>query len=202
MTFRGHKTIGRPDGSSANSWYPYKCAGCERDVSGAVVAEIGTEKGHVRWLQCPICGEGAVQRKDGCVYPGKVFGPVIEGLPRSVSDGYEEARNCMSVNAFTACELICRTILMYVAVEKGAKENETFVSYIDYLENKGFITPPMKEWVGLIKEHGGKAAHLLEGTDEKRAESTVMFTAELLRLVYEMDFMAKKYTKKKNGEVG
>lgn len=202
MLYEGHNTVEHPDGSTTKSWHAYTCVGCGRDVSGAIVAERHYGYEDVKWLQCPICGEGAVQRKDGCVYPGKVFGPVIEGLPRSVSDGYEEARNCMSVNAFTACELICRTILMYVAVEKGAKENETFVSYIDYLENKGFITPPMKEWVGLIKEHGGKAAHLLEGTDEKRAESTVMFTAELLRLVYEMDFMAKKYTKKKNGEVG
>ena len=200
MLFDGHKSIGHPNGSSGDSWHAFKCAGCKKDVSGAVVAIRHEGNITLRWLQCTHCGEGAVQRIDGSISPGVAFGPVIEGLPPSVSDGYEEARNCMSVNAFTACELICRTILMYVAVEKGAKEREAFVSYIDYIENKGFITPPMKDWVGLIKEHGGKAAHLLEGTDKKRAESTVMFTAELLRLVYEMDFMAKKYTEKKIGE--
>ncbi|GAH97296.1 unnamed protein product, partial [marine sediment metagenome] len=30
--------------------------------------------------------------------------------------------------------------------------------------------------------------------DQNRAESTLMFTAELLRIVYEMEHLAKQYT--------
>jgi len=138
----------------------------------------------------------AVVTQNGITYPSVPFGPNIEGLPENVSKGYEEARECMSVDAFTSCELICRNILMYISVEKGAKEREPFFKYIDYLEEKGYITPPMKEWVGLIKEHGGKSAHLLEMPNRERAESTIMFTAELLRLVYEMGHIASKYVKK------
>jgi hypothetical protein len=130
------------------------------------------------------------------LYPGVAFGPAIEGLVKDVADAYGEARRCMGVNAFTACEGICRKILMHVAVEKGAKEGETFASYITHLEAAGFVTPPMKPWVDLIRQHGNQAQHLLPATDKTRAEATLMFTAELLRLTYEMDYMAKKYAPK------
>ena len=99
----------------------------------------------------------------------------------------------MSVNAFTAAELICRTILMHVAVDKGAPEGESFAAYLAFLETHGYVTPPMKGWVDLIRMHGNASTHKLASPDKTRAESTTMFTAELLRLVYEMDFMAKKY---------
>ena len=134
--------------------------------------------------------------KGGIIYPGVLFGPNIEGLPADVNSAYSEARKCMSFNAFTSCELICRKILMHVAVEKGAKEGDTFSNYVTYLENLGFVTPPMKSWVDLIREHGNKATHLLETPNKSRAESTLMFTAELLRLIYEMEYISKQYSKK------
>ena len=65
---------------------------------------------------------------------------------------------------------------------------------IEDLEEQGFVTPPMKGWVDLIRQHGNKATHSLESPDKKRAESTLMFTAELLRLIYEMEHISKQYT--------
>jgi hypothetical protein len=195
MPFEGHKRIYRPDGSTGDSWFPYKCAKCERDVSGAVVARTISGPPYVSWLQCTICGDGAVQRLDGNVYPGVAFGVKLEGLPGEVEMAYTEARNCMSVDAYGACELVCRKILMCVAVEKGATEGESFSSYLSYLGEKGFITDAMMGWVEIIRENGNKAAHKIEQVDKKRAESTIMFTAELLRIVYEMEFMAKMYGK-------
>jgi DNA-directed RNA polymerase subunit RPC12/RpoP len=201
MTFEGHKGILRLDGSTSESWYPFRCATCGRDVSGAVVARTKSGVNTVRWLQCPNCGDGAVQRINGNIYPGVAFGVKLEGLPAEVEVAYTEARNCMVVDAYGACELLCRKILMCVAVEKGAKEGESFSSYLTYLGKKGFITDAMMGWVEIIKEHGNKATHKIEKVDKGRAESTIMFTAELLRIVYEMEFMAKKYTnKKKEGE--
>lgn len=197
MRFNGHKSISRPDGSSNESWYPYKCARCERDVSGAVVAIASAGGDTVRWLQCTHCGDGAVQRIDENIYPGVAFGVKLEGLPGEVEVAYTEARNCMAVDAYGACELVCRKILMCVAVGKGAKEGESFSSYLTYLGEKGFITDAMMGWVEIIRENGNKATHKIEKVDKERAESTIMFTAELLRIVYEMDFIAKKYTNKK-----
>jgi len=92
---------------------------------------------------------------------------------------------------------MCRKILMHVGVDKGAKEGDTFASYLDYLQSQGYITPPMMEWVKLIRDHGNKSTHKLERPERKRAESTLDFTAELLRVVYEMQHMAAKYTPSK-----
>ncbi|WP_081443642.1 DUF4145 domain-containing protein [Methylophaga thiooxydans] len=62
------------------------------------------------------------------------------------------------------------------------------------LEEQGYVTSPMKGWVDLIRQHGNKSTHKLDSPEKKRAQSTVMFKAELLRLVYEMEFMANKFT--------
>ena len=51
----------------------------------------------------------------------------------------------------------------------------------------------MKGWVDVIRQHGNKATHELDEPDRNRAESTVMFTAELLRLTCEMEHLAKRY---------
>lgn len=199
MSFKGHRNIHKPDGSTDDGWESYTCSHCASKVSGAVVAfyQWQTATGTVirnKWLLCPNCSLGSVQVR-GIIYPGSPFGPKLQGLPTDVNDSYEEARRCMEVSAYTAAELICRKILMHVAVEKGAKEGESFAAYLTYLESQGFITPPMKGWVDLIRQHGNHATHKLDAPEKARAESTVMFTAELLRLTYEMEFMASQYTK-------
>jgi Domain of unknown function (DUF4145) len=85
---------------------------------------------------------------------------------------------------------------MYVAVDKGAAAGKAFITYLDHLEKEGYLAPAMKGWVDLIRQHGNLAAHELPAPDQQEAESTVMFTAELLRLVYEMEHMAKRYMPK------
>jgi hypothetical protein len=126
-----------------------------------------------------------------------LFGSEMEGLPKELQQAYTELRNCMSVNAFNASELLCRKILMHIAVEKGAKEGDSFANYIAFLEKQGYVTPPMKTWVDLIKEHGNEATHLLESPDRERAESTAMFTIQLLRIIYEMKYIADKFPPKR-----
>jgi len=197
MAFKGHRHIAKPDGSTEEGWETYVCGHCNTKVTGAVVAKYSWEKPPGititnKWLLCPNCSLGSVIINKS-VFPGSPFGPKLQGLPDDVEAAYEEARRCMEVNAYTAAELLCRKILMHVAVEKGAKEGESFASYLSYLENNGYVTPPMKTWVDLIRQHGNKATHKLEAPEKERAQSTVMFTAELLRLTYEMEYLANKY---------
>lgn len=82
---------------------------------------------------------------------------------------------------------------MHVAVDKGAKAGETFAFYIDYLEKQGYVTPPMRGWVKLIKDHGNDSTHKLPKPERKRAEGTLIFTAQLLRTVYEMEHLAGQF---------
>jgi len=198
MSFKGHRSISKPDGSTDEGWETYICGHCNTKVTGAVVAHYGWKSNtgitiRNKWLLCPNCSLGSVKVRNS-IFPGSPFGPKLQGLPEDVNAAYEEARQCMKANAYTAAELLCRKILMHVAVEKGAKEGESFASYLTHLENHGYVTPPMKGWVDLIRKHGNKATHKLEAPEKERAQSTVMFTAELLRLTYEMEFMANQYT--------
>lgn len=177
----------RPKVDDFDAWVDFTCGNCGRDVNGFAVAIMINNV----WLYCPSCKKGSIHFHDeGVFYPGVVFGPEIQGLPSDVARAYNEARRSMSVNAFIGAELICRKILMHVAVDKGAEEGESFQSYIDHLQTEGYITPTMKPWVELIREHGNMATHNLEAADHKRAEHTLIFTAELLRVVYEMEYLA------------
>ena len=85
-------------------------------VSGAVVAFVA----NIWWLECSNCGRGSV-RNGPTISPGVSFGPQLQGLPPAVEAAYQQARRSMSVEAYTGAELVCRKILMHVAVEKGAK---------------------------------------------------------------------------------
>jgi hypothetical protein len=67
------------------------------------------------------CSDGSVLTRNGIIYPPVMVGPDIEGLSNSIQEAYTEARKCLSVGALTSCELICRKILMHIAVEKGPK---------------------------------------------------------------------------------
>lgn len=187
----GHQHILRRDGSTTDSWYAFTCGHCGRDGSALVIAKSQGDTKSL-WIQCPTCAKGSVVVNTR-VFPDVPFGPKLAGLPDAVDAAYEEARDCMAVAAYTAAEGICRKILMHVAVDKRAAPKLTFAKYISYLESEGFITPPMKNWVDLIRKHGNEANHELEPPDRERAESTVMFTAQLLRSVYEMDHLAKQY---------
>jgi hypothetical protein len=120
-------------------------------------------------------------------------GANLLGLPEDVGRAYGEARSTASVNAWTATEMMCRKILMHVAVDKGAKDGQTFAGYLTYLQEKGFVSPVMSGWVDLIRKHGNEAVHELPEVTEDRGRSTLMFTEQLLRTTYEMDALARRY---------
>lgn len=177
----------------------FSCGYCGADAHGIVVARyriISSDQKPfepVRWLMCPRCGNPTVISKFGNQYPVGTIGPDIAGLPEVVFDAYTEAREAAGVRAFTASALICRKILMYVAVEEAdAPEGKTFAEYIDSLGSAGYVTPVMKPWVEAIRRTGNSAAHELDPIEERQALSTLTFTAQLLRVVYEMAYLGSQ----------
>ena len=149
------------------------------------------------WVLCPSCDLGSVIVRD-TAYPQTLVGSPIDGLSDELSQTYDEARRSFSSKSYTACELVCRKILMHVAVNKGAKEGQTFEQYIKYLQEKQYITPHSKDWVDLIREHGNQAAHRIDTPSEERAASTLLFTTHLLKLVYGMEHLQKRFAGGKN----
>lgn len=194
MEFKSHSYIHRGDGGTTNSWHSYVCGHCKKFVTGLVAGAFDKPDGPIKWLLCPSCVDGSVLTRNGVLYPFEIFGPEIQGVPQDTNQAYDEARTCFSVKAYTACELLCRKILMHVAVDKGAQAGDNFEKYINYLETLGYITPPMKKWVDLIRTNGNQATHELSNPDKKYAEGTLMFTAELPRLIYEMEYISNQYT--------
>lgn len=142
------------------------------------------------WLRCPGCVMGSVEGAVGTVWPPADAMPRVEGLPDDVATAYDEARICFAVGAYAACEQTCRKILMHAAAAEGATAGARFVDYVDHLLTTGYVTPAMRPWVDLIRQHGNAATHDLERVFRERAQGTLMFTVELLRLVYEMAAMA------------
>ena len=186
------QTVGTGD---PRAWWVFTCGHCGSQGSGAVLAYTfdGNYQPRERWVRCPGCGRGSVVDVSGRQVPGVSAVRDVEGLPEDVALAYSEARACASVSAHTACEMVCRKILMHVAVDKGAERGGNFTSYVTSLEEAGYVTPPMKPWVDLIRKRGNIAVHELPHTDPHEALGTLTFTEQLLRNTYEMQALADRF---------
>jgi hypothetical protein len=91
----------------------------------------------------------------------------------------------MTVKGVTGAVLLCRKILMNVAVSKGAAEGEQFIKYVEYLDAKGYVPPDGKKWVDHIRQKGNEATHEIKRMWQYDGEKLITFTEMLLRFVYE-----------------
>lgn len=124
--------------------------------------------------------------------PGIPYGKTFSYVPKTINTIYDEARDCYGVNAYTATVLLCRKILMHIAVEEGAKENKPFVYYVDYLRDNNLITSTSFGWVDKIRQFGNKANHDLTQNNRSEAETIISFTAMLLTTMYEYPAIEKE----------
>ena len=174
--------------------YQHKCGHCGLDVAGIVVASYS--KKHIQWIGCPACLKGSVVN-DSVITPIPLLGDSIQGLEDPIKSAYEEARKSLSSKSNTACVLMCRKILMNVAVDKGAPQGKQFVYYVDYLVEKGHITPTMHVWVDKIREIGNEATHEIPSPDNETTNTALEFMALLLKNVYETAHRLKPKTNNK-----
>ena len=137
--------------------------------------------------------------EDHCQIPGVAAGSLVLHLPKDIEGIYEEARNAIAANCFTAAVLICRKILMHLAVEKGAKAGENFKTYVEYLDSQHYIPPDGKHWVDHIRDKGNEANHEIVQMSRDDAELLLTFVEMLLRFIYEFP---NKIPKPKIGPAG
>jgi hypothetical protein len=114
------------------------------------------------------------------------FGDTVKALPTDVQVLYDEARGDMAVPAYTSAVLVCRKILMHVAVELGAQPNLKFVEYVDYLWDNHHVPVNAKAWVDHIRDKSNEANHEIVQMSREEAEQLISFTEVLLKLVYEL----------------
>ncbi|MFQ5852453.1 MAG: DUF4145 domain-containing protein [Candidatus Binatia bacterium] len=113
------------------------------------------------------------------------MGSPVGSLPENVQAIYEEAGRSTSVAACTCAVMACRTLVMHIAVNKGANEGLTFAGYVDYLAGKGYVPPDGKAWVEQIRDQGNEAVHEIVVKSRNDANKVLGFVEMLLRFIYE-----------------
>jgi hypothetical protein len=149
------------------------------DGSGATIGEI-----HI----CPNCG-GHVFFIGNQQHPSPVLGRHVHSVPDNLSRLYEEARKASGQGCYTAAVLVCRKILMNIAVDRGAEKNGNFMSYVNFLSEQGFVPPNGKGWVDHIRKKGNEANHEIVLMEENDCSDLMTFVEMLLRFIYEFPNM-------------
>jgi len=128
-----------------------------------------------------------VKLRSGEVFPVAPAGRSISGLPADIDTAWREARISHAVGAYTASEIMCRKILMHIAVDVAkSAPGRSFVEYVDDLEREGYIMKGLKDTVDLIRKRGNVANHELPATTEQESVVTLVITEHLLEGIYEL----------------
>jgi hypothetical protein len=91
---------------------------------GTPPLEVGPQIGGV--YICPNCGGPVFFDQQKQQYPSPALGNSVLHVPEMLNALHEEARRSTAQNCFTGAVLLCRKILMHIAVEKSAKEKLSF----------------------------------------------------------------------------
>lgn len=176
----------------ARSWHgeiqlepkTYVCGYCSVTVGpnkGTASSEQGQPQTRIYF--CSNCGQPTYFDDMLPQFPGVKFGNNVGHLPREIEQLYGEARGSMSAQAYTPAVLACRKILMNVAVNVGAKAGESFIVYVQFLSDKGYIPPNGKHWVDHIRTKSNEANHEMS---REEAERLITFVEMMLKFIYEL----------------
>jgi len=142
---------------------------------------------------CPKCEDPTYFRQNEQL-PSPVLGNPVHNLPDDVGKLYDEARKCTASGGSTAAVLLCRKLLMHLAVEKGDKPGKNFAEYVEYLGKSGYVPPGATEWVDHIRAQGNEANHEIKFMSPSIAQELLQFLEMLLKFIYE--YPAKMKAKK------
>lgn len=174
------------------AWNNVNDIGVRQFRCGYCGLNVANDKGYLnhehhsrRIYPCPNCDRPTFFDEDNRQFPGVTPGNEVQHLPEHLGKLYREARSCCSVSAFTASVLASRKMLMNIAVHQGAKAGLSFVKYVQYLADNGFIPPNGKGWVDHIRKKGNEATHEIALMTQADANELVAFTEMLLKFIYE-----------------
>jgi hypothetical protein len=164
----------------------YVCGYCSNSIGSdrGFTSQAGHHQGLI--YICPICDKPTFFRfASGERVPGERFGQPVAHVPDDVTKLYEEARTCCANNAYTGAVLLCRKLLMNIAVSCGAKGNLKFIEYVEYLAANGYVPPNGKSWVDHIRQKGNEATHEILLMGESDARDLITFSEMLLKFIFE-----------------
>ena len=166
----------------------FTCGYCKNKVGPSNGYRYDSSDGNERKNRiyiCPVCDRPTYFTPGEKQYPGAPFGDPVQHLPIQIEELYNEARRCLSVSSYTSAVMVCRKLLMHIAVEKGAEENQTFMDYVEWLQQNNYLPPDGVSWVDYIRQKGNEANHEIILMEKEDAESLITFLGIFLKFVYE-----------------
>ena len=173
----------------------YKCYSCNSEVASKEGYQLVREAFPLYRYGiyiCPKCMSPTFFSLDELQTPRPVYGETLNSLPETVKTLFDEARKCYGIDAYTSVVTICRSLLAYIAVDKGAKSNLTFKEYIEYLKLEHWLPRGTFDWVDEIRNLGNSAIHDLIIMQERDASLLLRFTTALLRNIYELPSLLER----------
>lgn len=137
---------------------------------------------------CPMCHCPSLfywNDDERIQFPLPAPGRSVLYLPNDLRQLYEEARASASAGAYTATVLLCRKMLMNMAVAEGAHAGKSFLHYVDFLCDQGYVPPKGRPWVDYIRTRGNEATHEIQLMTKDEALKLLSFIEMLLRFIYE-----------------
>ncbi len=163
------------------------------DCGGNQMSVVARTKDDSRvWLWCVNC-ELALVRNHDVVTPPNAPVQVPAGVTGVELAAWKEVRTCLAAGAHTAAVMMCRKLLLHIAVAHGlpAKNDKdrapSYAEAVEHLDSEELITKRMRPWVDRIKDVGNDANHEIVPINADVATDVARFTEQLLRLTYEMD---------------
>lgn len=104
------------------TWADVTCPHCGHQHALVVAAQVDgnykQQRNLTAWYRCVACQAGYV-REAGVVYPAGKPLRTPQGVPADEVQVWEEARDCLGVGANTAAVMLCRKLLLHIAVAHG-----------------------------------------------------------------------------------
>ena len=180
-------------GSWTNAAYvhaaDYACGFCENQVGSNHGYATGSNRDRCYIRLCPRCNRPTYfdeTSESTRQYPGSLPGTPVGSIPGDLAALYEEARQSAAVGAYTGTVMLCRKMLMNIAVNEGSIAGLRFVEYIKYLEDNHYFSPKSKEFVTYIKDLGNEANHEIAPKTETEALAVIEFVRALLDHTYHL----------------
>ncbi len=164
----------------------YVCGYCGNKVASAkgYITRDHTDGAQAFIYICPHCTKPTYSHFQTQI-PGVAPGNEVAHLPQDIEALYREARRAVSIGANTAAVLACRKLLMNIAVSQGGKEGGSFISYVEFLAQAGYVPPNGRTWVDHIRNKGNEATHEIKLMSQADAEELISFAEMLLKFVFE-----------------